>query len=56
MCFKAFNLEIAHQSLHFRTVDNPFSIPLDDDENMLSFYGVTDGSNILMNEVNETTL
>lgn len=55
MCFKAFNLEIARQSLHFRTVDNPFPIPLDDDENMLSFYGVTDGSEILMNEVNDTT-
>jgi len=50
MCTKAFQLDIDHQTLHFRTEDDSFPIALDDDENPLSYYGVHDGSEILMSE------
>lgn len=56
MCFKAFNLEISRQLLHLKVVDNPVPIPLDDDDRALSFYGVHDGSEILMSDVNDGAL
>lgn len=56
MCFKAFKLEISRQLLHLKLVDNPVLIPLEDDDRALSFYGVHDGSEILMSEVNDGVL
>lgn len=51
MCSRAFNLDIELQMLHFRTEDDPFPTELDDDDNPLSYYGVGDGAEILMNEI-----
>lgn len=51
MCARAFGLDVDLQSLHFRSEGDAFPIELDDDENTLGYYGVRDGAEILMNEV-----
>ena len=53
LCQRAFGLDVDLQSLHVRDggSDQAFPTELDDDENPLSYYGVTDGSEILMNEI-----
>ena len=38
-------------SLHFRTQADAFPVELDNDENPLLYYGVCDGAEILMNEI-----
>jgi len=53
LCSRAFGLDVDLQTLHFRSGDGAEAFPteLDDDENALSYYGVADGAEILMNEV-----
>ena len=38
-------------SLHFRTESDAFPVELDNDEYTLSYYGVNDGAEVLMNEI-----
>ena len=40
------------QALRYRSDGDPFPTELDDDDNTLLYYGVSDGAEILMNEVN----
>ncbi len=52
MCLRAFNLDVDLQLLHFKSNESdPFPTELDEDENTLAFYGVSDGAQIYMNEV-----
>lgn len=51
MCARAFGLEIELQILHFRMEGDGFPTELDDDENTIGYYGVNDGAEILMNEM-----
>ena len=53
LCSRAFGLDVDLQTLHFRSGDGADAFPteLDDDDNALSYYGVTDGAEILMNEI-----
>ncbi|KAL9186960.1 hypothetical protein ACHAXT_010680 [Thalassiosira profunda] len=51
MCARAFGLDIDLQVLHFRIEGDPFPTELDDAEHTLAYYGVTDGSEILVNEI-----
>mmetsp|Transcript_15225 Transcript_15225/g.28651 ORF Transcript_15225/g.28651 Transcript_15225/m.28651 type:complete len:631 (-) Transcript_15225:188-2080(-) len=51
MCSRAFGLDAELQILYFRNEGDAFPNELDDDENTLAYYGVSDGSEILMNEV-----
>eukprot|EP01083_Nonionella_stella_P227466 807031_1 len=51
MCARAFGLDVELQMLHFRVEGDAFPSEMDDDENTLAFYGVSDGAEILMNEV-----
>jgi Leucine-rich repeat (LRR) protein len=56
MCFRAFGLDPDLQILHFRVNGDPFPTQLDDDDHTLSYYGVADGSEILMNELDPEAL
>ncbi|KAL7521866.1 hypothetical protein ACHAWX_006558 [Stephanocyclus meneghinianus] len=51
MCARAFGVDVDLQILHFRVEGDPFPSELDDDDNNLAYYGVTDGAEILVNEV-----
>ena len=53
LCAKAFELDYDLQLLHFRQKDTSgsFPIPLDDDDATLGYMGVTDGCEILVNEI-----
>ena len=53
LCSRAFGLDVDLQTLHFRSGDGADAFPteLDDDDNAFSYYGVTDGAEILMNEI-----
>jgi hypothetical protein len=51
MCARAFGLDIELQMLHFRSEGDPFPTELDDNENTIGYYGVSDGAEILMNEI-----
>eukprot|EP00979_Chaetoceros_neogracilis_P004121 scaffold720_cov157-Chaetoceros_neogracile.AAC.3 len=51
MCARAFGLDVELQILHFRSEGDDFPNPMDDDENTLAYYGVNNGAEILMNEV-----
>mmetsp|Transcript_8041 Transcript_8041/g.19802 ORF Transcript_8041/g.19802 Transcript_8041/m.19802 type:complete len:280 (+) Transcript_8041:2-841(+) len=51
MCARAFGLDIDLQALHFRIENDPFPTELDDADHTLSYYGVTDGAEILVNEI-----
>ncbi len=51
MCGRGFGLDVERQILHFRLEGDAFPMELDDDENTLSYYGVRDGAEILMNEI-----
>ena len=50
LCARHFGLDIDLQTLHFRTCTDAFPLAMDDDENTLAYYGVSDGAEILMNE------
>jgi len=51
MCARAFGLDIDLQILHFRIENDPFPTEMNDDDHTLAYYGVTDGAEILVNEV-----
>ena len=51
MCAKYFRVDIDLQMLHFRAEGDPFPSELDDAENSLFYYGVNDGAEILVNEI-----
>ena len=51
LCSRAFGLDVDLMSLHFRTEADAFPLELADDSNSLKYYGVCDGAEILMNEV-----
>ena len=51
ICARAFGLDIDLQILHFRVENDPFPTELDDADHTLAYYGVTDGAEILVNEV-----
>jgi len=51
MCARAFGLDIDLQILHFRIEGDPFPSELDDADHTLAYYGVTDGAEILVNEI-----
>jgi len=51
MCARAFKLDIDLQLLHFRIETDPFPTELDDEDHTLAYYGVTDGAEVLMNEI-----
>ena len=51
MCARTFGLDVDLQTLHYRDDGDPFPTELDDDDNTLSYYGVSDGAEILMNEI-----
>jgi hypothetical protein len=50
LCARHFGLDIDLQTLHFRMSTDAFPVAMDDDENTLAYYGVSDGAEILMNE------
>lgn len=51
LCGRAFGLDLDLMSLHFRTQADAFPVELDNDDNSLLYYGVCDGAEILMNEI-----
>ena len=51
MCKRVFNLDIDLQILHFKADRHSMLVSLDDDDNTLSYFGVPDGAEIFMNEV-----
>jgi tubulin-specific chaperone E len=51
MCARAFGLDIDLQILHFRIENDPFPTEMNDDDHTLAYYGVIDGAEILVNEV-----
>ena len=59
LCSRAFGLDVDLQTLHFRSSSSSgdgrdaeaFPTELDDDDRALSYYGVGDGAEILMNEI-----
>mmetsp|Transcript_23195 Transcript_23195/g.48007 ORF Transcript_23195/g.48007 Transcript_23195/m.48007 type:complete len:658 (-) Transcript_23195:75-2048(-) len=51
MCARAFGVDIDLQILHFRVKGDPFPTELDDADHTLAYYGVSDGAEILVNEV-----
>ena len=51
MVARYFRVDIDLQMLHFRAEGDPFPSELDDAENSLFYYGVNDGAEILVNEV-----
>lgn len=55
MCGRAFNLEPSMQLLHFRAEGevDAFPIEMDDDDCTLSYYGIFDGAEILVNEIED---
>lgn len=53
MCARTFGLDVDSQILYFRGESDAFPIELDDDENTLAYYGVRDGAEILMNEIDK---
>ncbi|KAL7495253.1 hypothetical protein ACHAWT_003772 [Skeletonema menzelii] len=56
MCAKYFRVDIDLQMLHFRAEDDPFPSELDDAEHSLFYYGVNDGAEILVNEIDVEAL
>eukprot|EP00814_Leptocylindrus_danicus_P019299 CAMPEP_0116015104 /NCGR_PEP_ID=MMETSP0321-20121206/6645_1 /TAXON_ID=163516 /ORGANISM="Leptocylindrus danicus var. danicus, Strain B650" /LENGTH=581 /DNA_ID=CAMNT_0003484825 /DNA_START=41 /DNA_END=1786 /DNA_ORIENTATION=+ len=52
MCSRAFDIDYANIILHFREANVKDSLPtlLDDEEHSLSYFGVSDGCEILVNE------
>jgi hypothetical protein len=56
MCAKYFRVDIDIQMLHFRAEGDPFPSELDDAEHSLFYYGVNDGAEILVNEVDVEAL
>eukprot|EP00980_Cylindrotheca_fusiformis_P024244 scaffold11680_cov142-Cylindrotheca_fusiformis.AAC.2 len=51
LCGRAFGLDVDLMTLHFRVERDAFPAELDNDDNTLNYYGVCDGAEILMNEV-----
>ena len=51
MCKKVYKLDIDLQILHFKADSQSMLVPLDDDNNSLAYFGVCDGSEIFMNEI-----
>lgn len=51
MCAKYFRVDIDLQMLHFRAEGDPFPTELEDTEHSLFYYGVSDGAEILVNEI-----
>lgn len=51
MCARSFGLDPDLQRLHFCTESDAFPIELDDEEHALTYYGVSDGASIFMNEI-----
>ena len=51
LCARAFGLDVDLQILHLSEKGAAFPIALDDDDHTLAYFGVNDGSEILMNEV-----
>jgi hypothetical protein len=51
MCAKYFRVDIDLQMLHFRAEGDPFPTELEDAEHSLFYYGVSDGAEILVNEI-----
>ena len=51
LCRRAFGLDLDLQILHFRLSGDGFPTELLDDHHSLAYYGVGDGAEILMNEV-----
>lgn len=56
MCAKYFRVDIDLQMLHFRAEGDPFPTELDDAEHSLFYYGVNDGAEILVNEIDVEAL
>jgi len=51
MCARAFGLDVDLQVLHYKGENDAFPSELDDDESTLAYFGVNDGAEILMNEI-----
>ena len=56
MCKRAFKLDIDLQILQFKADKDSMLQPLDDDNNSLGYFGVCDGAQIFMNEVDTKAL
>ena len=57
LCKKNFKLDIDLQMLHFKAdKDSGFMTALDGDENSLAYFGVGDGAEIYMNELDVKSL
>ena len=56
MCAKYFRVDIDLQMLHFRAEGDPFPSELDDADHSLFYYGVNDGAEILVNEIDVEAL
>lgn len=56
MCAKYFRVDVDLQMLHFRAEGDPFPTELDDAEHSLFYYGVNDGAEILVNEIDVEAL
>lgn len=57
LCSRYFGLDIDLQALHYRTSpDQGFPTAMDDDECSLAFYGIPDGAEILVNEIDAQAL
>jgi len=51
LCARAYGLDVDLQILHVTDKGAAFPTPLDDNDHTLAYFGVTDGSEILMNEI-----
>jgi hypothetical protein len=51
MCKRVFKLDIDLQILHFKADKQSMLVALDDDDNSLAYFGVCDGAEIYMNEI-----
>jgi hypothetical protein len=56
LCSRIFGLDYDLISLRFRTdINDALPIEMDDDDKTLNYYGLCDGSEILMNEIDLST-
>jgi len=51
MCKRVFKLDIDLQILHYKADKQSMLVALDDDDNSLAYFGVSDGAEIYMNEI-----
>ena len=56
LCARQFGLDIDLQTLHYRQTEQAFPTAMDGNDHTLAYYGVPDGAEILMNELDVEAL